>query len=56
MTNVVIYFDFCVDEKCNIDDFFAKNKFVVYKLFFDVDYCDKFFRCNNCQNFSKFKF
>ena len=33
MFDVVIYFNFYVDEKCNIDDFFAKNKFVVYEFF-----------------------
>ena len=56
MSNVVIYFNFCVDEKCNIDDFFMKNKFVVCELFFNVDYCDEFFDDDDCQNFARFKF
>ena len=56
MFDVVIYFNFCVDEKCNINNFFAKNKFVVCEFFFDVDYCCKFFDNNNCQHFARFKF
>ena len=56
MSNVVVYFNFCVDEKCNINNFFTKNKFVICEFFFDVDYCDKFFNDDDYENFARFKF
>ena len=56
MFDVIIYFNFYVDEKCNINNFFIKNKFVVCEFFFDIDYYDKFFDNDDYQHFARFKF